>query len=559
MRYLFLSIVILIACAASVIAKDQGTIGGYPADRALKLGADMYRKGVLPSGATMKATVQGDIELDGAMSTCMNCHLRSGLGSLEGGVLSPATNGAKLYAPLRDPYDIPGSAMKRSMFNGARPAYNRDTLARLLRTGLGPTGTPSLETMPVYELSDAEMEIMIHYLEQLSRDLPPGVSNEEIRFATVLSDRTPARDREAFLATLNAFIKEEWNGRIAGQRALSAARRAKAEGRARNYRHLTLEVWELKGAPESWESQLEALYREKPVFALLGGMVPGRWEPVHRFCERNEIPCILPDTKLPVVSESDWYTLYPSKGYYQEGETAAQYLSRVFALPKGKKVVQVYRDGEAARALSRGFAAAWSKLGEAALIDAPVAAAERIDAGFWERLVAAHPDAVLLLWLDSGDLAGVEKLAAGPGRPSTVFLSARMLSGDFKGVPDAIRDQTLITYPTRLPGDGDYARSVAANWMLLKKIPGGDTEAAANGYLLTRLLSRVLNDMGDDLYRDYFLDIFDDGKDVASTSVIYPNLSFGPGQRYASKGCYVVSLAKGENAKVVPQSDWVVY
>ena len=554
------ALLLLLTLACPVAAGEPGTVGGYPPEEALRLGAAMYRQGMLPSGQPLRATVQGDIELDGTMSTCMNCHLRSGLGSLEGGVLSPPTNGAKLYVPLQGPADIPGSVMKRSMFKGGRPAYTRETLARLLRSGIGPDGVPALQTMPVYQLTDAEMEIMIYYLEQLSRDISPGVSAEEIRFATVVSDRTPPQEREAFLAALNAFVREEWNGRIAGQKALQSVRRARTEQLARNYRPLTLEVWELKGAPESWEGQLEALYRAQPVFAVLGGTTPGKWDPVHRFCEKNQIPCILPATQLPLVSASDWYTLYFSKGYHQEGDTAAKYLSRVFTLPPGQKLVQLYRaDSEEGKALSRGFAGTWSGLGEAALIDRPVAAAEKIDARFWQRLASSHPDAVFLLWLGPADLAGVETLAALPGRPSTIFLSAGMLSGDFKAVPEAIRELTLITHPTRLPGDGDYARSIFANWLKLKRISVADQEAAWRGYMITRLLSRVLNDMGEELYRDYFLDLFDDGKDETNTSVLYPKLSFGPGQRYASKGCYVVSLTKGNNVKVVRQSDWVVY
>ena len=33
------------------------------------------------------------------------------------------------------------------------------------------------------------------------------------------------------------------------------------------YRRYSLTVWELKGAPETWPRQLEAHYRQEPVFA----------------------------------------------------------------------------------------------------------------------------------------------------------------------------------------------------------------------------------------------------------------------------------------------------
>lgn len=553
----FWSLLPLLCLAFPAAAEQKNTVAGYPADVALRLGAAMYRDGVLPSGKPLTATVQGDIELTGSMSTCANCHVRSGLGALEGGVLSPPTNGARLYAPIKDPQDIPGSAMKRSMFTRGRPAYTRETLARALLTGVGPAGGRLSETMPLYALTEAEMEIMIFYLEHLSSELAPGVTDDEIRFATVLTDAVAPRDRDALLLPLNAFINEEWNARLPGLNARQG--KSSAAGNKPAYRKLALDVWELKGSPATWSGQLEALYRGKPVFALLGGIAPGNWNPVHDFCEKNQIPCILPSTELPAVSDTDWYTLYFSKGYHQEGETAAKYLSRVFALPPEKKVVQVFRGGEEGKALARGFSDTWVKLGQAPLIDMPIAGADKIDARFWDKLVSSHPDAVLLLWLGPADLAGIEALAASRNKPSTVFVSSTMLAGDFKAVPDSVRDLTLITYPSRLPGDGEYARSIATGWLKYKNISVANTSIAAKSYLITRVLSRVLLDMGGNAYRDYFLDIFDDGKDETSTSVLHPKLSFGPGQRYASKGCYVVSLTKGDNVKVVRQSDWVVY
>ena len=562
-RALLLSL-LLCCCALPAAGAEQRTVGGYPAAQALRLGAAMYRDGILPSGQTMKATVQEDIELDGAMSTCANCHQRSGMGALEGGILSPPTNGAKLYAPLKSPLDIPGSVMKRSNFKGGRPAYNQESLATLLRTGFGPAGKRISETMPLYHLSEDEMEIMIFYLEQLSSDLSPGVSDDEIRFATILAEGTSAGDRDSLLLPLNTFIREVWNAQIpARDRSLQGAKLPDAgklpAAAATAYRRASLDVWELKGAPENWGRQLEALYRKRPVFAVLGGIAPGKWDPVHGFCEKMELPCIFPLTELPVVSEKDWYTLYFSKGYYQEGEAAAKYLSRVFALPPGKKLIQLFRDSDQAKALARGFGETWRKLGDAALSDRPVTGDEKIDAKFWEKLVSSHPDAVLLLWLPPADLAGIEALAASEQRPSTIFLSATLLAGAVQAVPETIRDLTLITYPTRLPGDAEYAKSASAGWASFNTLPISNRTIAAKSYLITRLLARVLVDMGSNSYRDFFLDIVDEGKDDINSTLLFPTLSFGPGQRYASKGCYVVSVGKGEAPQVVRQSDWIIY
>jgi len=550
LKHLTFTLLSLLVIALPANAAPPEKVAGYPAEEALRLGEIMYRDGILPSGKPMKAIVQGDIEMDGTMSTCTNCHLRSGLGALEGGILSPPTNGVRLYAPLKDNRDIPGSSMKRSMFKTARPAYTRETLAKAMLTGEAPGGLVLSETMPRYELNEDEMNILIFYLENLSAKHSPGITDEEIRFATILTDSTPAKDRDALLLPLNAFIRDEWNARI---------NKSSNRPGTQKIRSLSLDVWELKGGPESWGEQLEQQYRKQPVFAVLGGIAPGKWEPVHSFCEKNRIPCILPLTDLPVVSDRDWYTLYFSKGYYQEGETAAKYLSRVFALPSEKRVVQVFRNNDPGKALSRGFADTWDKLGNIPLINTPLADSEKTGPDFWKKLKSANPDAVLLIWLDPTDLDGIDVLATGSNKPSTIFASSSMLGGNYSALPDSIRDQVLLTYPTRLPSDSDYARTIAAGWMKINKIPDGNLPYTWKTYFMTRVLSRVLADMGNDAYRDYFLDIFDDGKDETNTSVLYPKLSFGPGQRYAAKGCYVVTISKGSAPKIVPQSEWVVY
>lgn len=554
------ALLILLVCAVGSTCGAE-TVAGYSKEQLLRLGEDMYQRGVLPSGAPLRAIVQGDIELTGAMTTCSNCHLRSGLGSIEGGVLTPPTNGDKLYAPLSGPADIPGSLMKRSSFKTPRPAYSDTTLADSLRNGVGPLGNRLSETMPRYLLDDEAASILISYLKQLSSGVSPGVTGQEIRFATIVSRDISESDRKALIVPLQTYFRDDWNARLKDlQKQPGGGLSGNGSQSAVNqFRQASLDVWELSGSADTWGQQLDEYYRKKPVFAVLGGMVSGPWAPVHSFCETNRIPCIFPVTDVPVVSETDWYTLYLSKGLYQEGETAAKYLSRVLELPPAKKIVQVYRDSYEGKALAQGFADTWNKLGNVSLEKIVLPASRKTGKQFWKNLSRKYPDAVILNWLGPADQAGVESLApTGKYRP-ILFVSATMLAGSLATVPDSIRDFTFFTYPTRLPGDDAYQRTLVSGWYGYKNLPLTNPRLAANVFLITNLLSKVLVEMGGDTYRDFFLDIWDGGKDESNASANYPVLSFGPGQRYASKGCYVVTLTAGPDPKVVRQSDWIVY
>ena len=82
------------------------------------------------------------------------------------------------------------------------------------------------------------------------------------------------------------------------------------------------------------------------MFALLGGLSGGSWGPIGRFCERHEIPCLFPGTDLPDAGESDFYTLYFSRGLELEADLIANDLA---AHPVGT-VIQVFCATAPARA-----------------------------------------------------------------------------------------------------------------------------------------------------------------------------------------------------------------
>ncbi len=126
-------------------------------------------------------------------------------------------------------------------------------------------------------------------------------------------------------------------------------------------------------------------------------------------------------------------------------------------------------------------------------------------------------------------------------------------------LPDAVREFALITHPTSFAEDEVRSRLATEGWLKAKGLPITNFDVQAKMYFLGWMLSGMVKGMRDDFYRDYFFDLIDMMRDQYYSIAVYPRLSFGPGQRYASKGCYVVQLTRGAEPKLEQRSPWVVH
>ncbi|GAB4264772.1 MAG: ABC transporter substrate-binding protein [Deferrisomatales bacterium] len=549
---------------------EAPTVAGYSREEALRLGERMYREGLLPDGRPMTAFVMGDIPVDGRMFTCDDCHQRSGIGSKEGRVIVYPTNGKELYQPRRrnQAYRVPRGARPGDTGQGylpdhsnapdARPAYTDETLALALRVGVDPTGRKLDYAMPRYVLGDRAMAVMIHYLKNLSSEPAPGVDGSTLHFATVVSHDVPPADREAMLACLRAHV-EAHNAQYRHEE-----RRAQwgvyyhTEKNVR-YRRWELDVWELQGPRDTWRSQLESYYRAKPVFALIGGVATGSWEPIHRFCEEHQLPCVLPITDLPVISETDWYTLYFSKGFYQEGEGAAKYLHAGGRAPQDVSVVQVVRKGERGAVTARGFREMWERLGHPPPAVRELPPDGEVAPAWWNELGSAERPLAVLLWLETGVEEALEALSRAARRPALVFVSSSLLGPKLASIPDDVRDRVYLTYPRALPGENETRRDAVRSWLRARKIPLTNMDIQSKMMFLGFMWPMAVAQMRSEFFREYFLEQFDMMIDQTYTIAVYPRLTFGPGQRYASKGCYIVQLTNGPAPVFLKRGDWVTH
>jgi len=516
----------------------------------------------------MESVVKGDIIVPGTSFTCVSCHMLSGLGSIEGGVITIPTNGKSLYNPRKPPKGI-RSSMSSMGFDKfqpppppapARPAYTDESLASTLRGGLDPSGRVLDPVMPRYKLSDRDMAVMIEYLKSLSSSYSPGIDDQTMRFATVVSEDVPPELRDQQAALLEKLLyrmneqARDFDKRLKNPKL---SRHISKTGRM-VHRNLTLSRWILKGAPETWKAQLEEYYRREPVFALLGGIANGDWKPVHDFSESNRIPCLFPQTEFPVVSDANSYTFYLSKGHYQEGEAAAWFINRNTDAAKTRAVVQILRETREGSALSTGFEEAWRNLGQSPPQTVRLKPGEPVNFEKLEKLIAKEQPTTLLIWDGAESISLLESIADMKNMPEAVFISSGSLGKKTSALPDNIRDITYITHPYRLPQD----EAQLEEFYLGKAVSNGIESSDIRGimkrtYPLNRILIQALSEMKENFHRDYLLDIVSMSKDLDVP--LYERLSFGPGQRYASKGCYIVQLSKGDNPSFIKMSDWVTH
>jgi mono/diheme cytochrome c family protein len=515
----------------------------------LQQGQQLYRKGLGLNGAPIKALVKADLVVDGTMVTCANCHQRAGFGSFEGALVSPPIVGEVLFNPVKTLFkgvEVKGAPPRR-------PAYTLATLATALRDGVDPTGRKLNEAMPRFELGDDEVAVLAQYLTSLSSAVSPGVVDDTIRLATVVSADAPADERAAMVFALQKFVSyqnSQTQPRVQGLDNRSARMSQNMLGGGLNatrdvaFKKLELAVWEVQGAPDSWRAQLEEQQERRPVFALVGGLVQGPWAPVAAFADAHTLPTLFPVTDLPVLgAEADTATVYLSAGATQEGLSLAHHLADV------EQVVELVGPGALEQVRARGFDEARAQLGKppATRLPLPVDAA-KLPAGV-----------TVVLWSAPGVLTELEALAA-LGGDRAVYASAVAVGAARATLSADARKVVRFTWPARATDDERAFLDQLRPWLKDSGERALDHTSreyavAASAYAGMQVLALAMMDLRGHYTGDALLDVLGMLKDQKLP--YFERLSFGVGQRYASKGAWVVEV--GAQGEFLKRSEWLTH
>lgn len=527
----WLAALALITASGATVAQST-TVPMPQAGLADQIGAGrrIYENGILPSGAPLRAWRAG-MMLTGADGACVTCHQPSGMGTLEGKRIVPPVAGRVLYRPVT--HDGPRRS-RRFEFSArnvrTRPAYDIDKLARAVRDGVSAGGEALAWLMPRYELDAGALAALDAYLRTLSAGTAPGVDADVVHFATVVAPGSAPGREQAMLEVLHACFEQD----MADQRKLG--------GRA-----WKLHVWHLDGAPAAWDAQLATAWTRQPVFALLSGISGRGWGPIDHFCERSGVPCLFPNTDMPQAGGGSW-SMYLSGGLELEAHVLARRIRG--AERAATKVVQVFREGglgaDAARLLATALA------GSDITVEARALAA---DALLDARVIETGTNDALVLWLSGEDVARLPDAEAPAS--AAIYLSGTL--GGFESVPlpERWRAAALIVYPVELPAALRARLEYSLRpWLETHGIPPRDERLQGSTLAACNLLIEGMARIRDVYVPQYLVESVEIAMGGAAESAPFPRFALGAGQRFGSKGAYLVKLSA--DGTVIPDGGWMV-
>lgn len=501
-------------------------------------GKKIYEEGVLISGEPLLGKRPGDITVKGAEAACILCHRRSGMGLPEGASWVPPITGPALFENFRQSGHqsrLAAGIAYRNRPAFSRPAYDSSSLSHAIRQGISPTGHRFQYLMPRYVLDDANMASLIAYLRKLSATPSPGTDTSMVHFATVVSPGHSPAKRQSVTDVLQACLAER---QPLGQQ-------------------WKLHVWELAGLPETWGPQLDAWHARQNVFAMVSGLGLEEWGAVHDFCERQGIPCLFPNVDKPGRQAESIYNFYFSKGVMLEAEVIASYLAEHVPQTPLKRVIQLApSDGAGAKA-----AAVLRRVLDGTGLEIESRTLAQLGTG-GEALRDLRATDALVVWLPEAQLAALAKLAPEGSKAGVTFISGWLGGVEKAPLGVAWKKQALLVYPFDTPNRWEVRRNFNLQpWLQKQGIAGSDHRLLGNTLAACNLLTEGMLRLRGVMSRDYLVDLTENypvSMGNAPGPQAFPRFSLGPGQRFSSKGAYLLRFVAPDWTQLEPVGDWIV-
>ncbi len=594
-KMLYISILLTGLNAAATPLPESALESGL-----VEQGRRIYTDGMLDSGELLQGTRANGTGLSGHDAACTNCHRASGMGSVEGNVRVSPINGRFLFSDGSDLLMSNMDGQRGKRLNQSHKPYTEASFQRAIQQGVNVSGISMGSVMPRYDLKPEALLALKAYLMELSADYSPGVTKETIRFATIITPEVSDSRKKVFTQMLNTAVTAKNSSTSPRKRYMTSAATFVTQTE-RRWEH---EIWELKGDSKTWGEQLKAHYRQAPVFALLSGLSDTSWQPVADFCNQQKVPCWFPSTQFAANNDIG-YGLYFSKGVELEAQVIAKHLMDHQG-NKSTNLINIYSpdtlDEIAAQNIHNALKSETTHIVDFKLD-------KNTKNNLQKLLNKAKAEDVVVLWITKNQLELLDGIL--PPNGAIVYLSGELINPvESKDMNKAWKSNLLFVYPFQLPSKRDANMAYLHAWLKMKNIDLIDEKMQSEVFFSLNLMTDTLQDMLDNLYRDYLIERTEDmlgkresmkseqesrdrktlgrlasyavneemktgskvneasdsdsgqrrafGVGTSDGTTIYPRLMLGPGQRYASRGAYIVKYDANGKQELTAETDWIV-
>jgi mono/diheme cytochrome c family protein len=519
----------------------------------IALGALLYREGLRADHSPLQAERDGGVSVRGREAACIQCHRASGMGGAEGSTAVPPVIASVLFSPghpVRTRTARVFARLARQAPTGeSRPAYAMDTLQRALNDGIGADGQTLDLLMPRYKLTADEVRALAAYTTTMHVGAAPGLQRHTLHLATIETADATAAVRQAGPELLAHCLAE---------------RSPQPTGQANDPPVWALHRWTLGADPQLWPDELAEHQRVQPVFAIVSGTTGttgrGPWQAVQRHCEREAMPCVLPNTTaVDDLQPSDW-TFHFSRGASLDAAAMADTLAEQ-APAGGWRAVHLVVDphSEAARIGARRLTERMRR-GFSTDAEFVMHRPEAADTTTWLAKLGARD--ALALWLPAATLQTWTARHALPPGLAHMLVSGELIELEAQALAPGWRALARITWP--YDSAERHLPRIASNvgkWLDGLHLPLADSAALirlqGHTYSACEVAANALRRMGSRVSRAFLVELLE-GAEEAATATAYPRFTLGPGRRHGSHGTRLMRFSSPLLAHLEPASEWFV-
>jgi ABC-type branched-subunit amino acid transport system substrate-binding protein len=479
-------------------------------------GKQIYFDGTSPRGSDINAVVGDEAALlPGSAMPCSSCHGSDGLGRPEGGVI---------------PLDIRWSELVKTYghvhHDGRKhPAFDDAGVARSIIAGVDQANNPLDRSMPIYQMSQQDIDDLVAYMKVLEFDLDPGIADDSVRIATLL----PLSGRAAGVGDAMRQVLEGHFADINEQGGIFG----------RRVELLTIPTGE---SPDESLDRVREAFATEGIFALVGAYSIGLDEPLLTYLRSDNIPLVAPFTLDPGDAFFDAAAFYLYAGFQDQVRVLADR-----AVADGADVGKVMIAGPAGARTDSLADAAQDQLRGHSREQRPLV--ETYGAGAFDAstLVGQAASSGTEAIVFTGPQADLDRLLAEllrQNRTPRVYLLSSLVNRPLLNAPGIFDQRIFIAYPTLSSDVTQRGREAYGRLAEHHELRPDHIQAQLAAFAAANLFVEGLRQAGRDLSRERLVTGIE--KLYQFETGVTPPLTYGPNRRIGARGAHILTVNLGE-------------